>query len=247
MSFRQPDFYEQQEKDEEELLNDIDTYNMSFKDCCYKENNFTDCLSKQSTNESFDLTSKLKSENFYAFDETIKVMLLGNKSAGKTAFLNSLLDNMDSQTEDKGGKNSPILIQRDVTKPTLSLEISKRLLIINKKIINLEFWDTNEQMLNSSIIKSKIYLILAYIKICNCFLLLCDNTDYSIKFIEKQLDNIIRHAVNPNVLILVNNKYQDSNKKVLSDLAEKYGVGLASVNSFSISYLESYLSKSLSK
>jgi len=242
MSLRQPDLCEQQEKDEIDLLHSIDNLNTCYR---HRKNSSSydesDCLSKQSTNVSYDMSMVLLNENFYAFDQTVKVMLVGNKGVGKTSFLTSLLTKFNSLHLD-GIKSIPLHLPRDtILKPTLTLEISKRLLKIKNKLINLEFWDTNEQIFNSPIIKT-------YMKICHSFILVCDlSSEFSTSFIEKQVEHIIKFSINPNILLVANNKGVGGilNEKILYDLVDRYGVTHCSVNNFTISVLESYLNKTI--
>jgi hypothetical protein len=154
MTLRQPNLFEQQEKDELEVLENIESLNCSFKRHNSGISDDSDCLSRQSTNVSFEMLSMvLLKENFYAYDQTIKLMLIGNKGVGKTTFLNKVLTKLSGMTSDSDNLCNGV---RPNLKPTMSLEIIKRLLKINNKIINLEVWDTNEQVLNSPIVKSKI-------------------------------------------------------------------------------------------
>jgi hypothetical protein len=92
------------------------------------------------------------------------------------------------------------------------------------KIVRLEFWDTNTKILNSQIIESNIFYIkLAYFKICNCFILICDLSNFeSIKFIEKQYHTIIKSSSN-NIHLLVNIKQnvEQFNLEYLNEFCEK--------------------------
>lgn len=85
----------------------------------------------------------LVNENFYAFDKVQKIMLIGNKGVGKTTILTTLLNLISN--DNKVAVNP---------KPTTSLEISKKAYKLKNNLIRLEFWDTNEQILLSPIIKS---------------------------------------------------------------------------------------------
>jgi hypothetical protein len=63
---------------------------------------------------------------------------------------------------------------------------------------------------------------------------------------EKQLENVIKYSINPNILIVVNNfRNKMSNEQNLLNLAEKYHATLCPLNSFCISQLEDFLKKSL--
>jgi septin family protein len=126
--------------------------------CTWKNSQGSACLSKQSTNENDDISTELLKENFYAYDHTVKIMLVGNKGAGKTTFLQSLLGHLEKLSQNQSLMNQPITLLTNA-KPTQALVFRKTPLRIKDKLINLEFWDTNEQMFNSPIIKSIIILI----------------------------------------------------------------------------------------
>jgi ATPase subunit of ABC transporter with duplicated ATPase domains len=151
MNIKQPDLFEQQEKEEIEVLNSIEALNCSFK----RHSLGSICISGRSTNVSYDISTELLKDNFYAYDKTVKIMLVGNKGVGKTTFLNSVVGHIDTIAKGGSRVGTPIPVLKDSsTKPTLSLEFNKRLVKVNNKLVNLEFWDTNEQVLNSPVIKS---------------------------------------------------------------------------------------------
>jgi DNA replication protein DnaC len=127
---------ELQKSDELELINNIERMNESLKQKIISQD--SPFNSTQFSNNSVELLS----DNFYAYDKVIKIMLMGNKGVGKTILLTSLLNLLNNDKDE---------IQ---TKPTLSLEISKKIYKLRDNLINLEFWDTNEQILLSPIIKS---------------------------------------------------------------------------------------------
>jgi hypothetical protein len=74
---------------------------------------------------------------------------------------------------------------------------------------------------------------------------MCDpSSDSSIHFISKQLDNIIKLSINPNILMVSNNKNK-APEKSLTEMVEKYNIPFCSMESFGLPMLESYLNKSL--
>jgi hypothetical protein len=79
-------------------------------------------------------------------------------------------------------------------------------------------------------------VILAYLKICEGFILICNSKkEESVKFIEKQIENIINFSPNyANFVVLVNKRKKDKLKKrikeQLRNLAERYGVQVSIVN-----------------
>lgn len=83
--------------------------------------------------------------------------------------------------------------------------------------VMIEFWDTCVEILSSSIVNSNNYIYLAYYKICNGFLLVCNaNNLESIIFLEKHLKNIINSSsVQKTIMLIVNNSYSS---EALSDI-----------------------------
>jgi len=79
-------------------------------------------------------------------------------------------------------------------------------------------------------------VILAYLKICEGFILICNSEkEESVKFIEKQIENIIN--ISPyyaNFDVLVNKRMKEKiNKRIkeqLRNLSERYGVQVSIVN-----------------
>lgn len=71
----------------------------------------------------------------------VKVIISGDKQVGKTTLRNKLIGEDTSHCT-----------------PTNSLEIRKRVLETQRSITRFEFWDTNTQIQNSVLMKSKIYL-----------------------------------------------------------------------------------------
>ncbi len=88
--------------------------------------------------------NSLVNENFYSFDKILKIMIMGSKGSGKTSFLSYMFNKLNNCKYDN-------FLQ---TKPTLCLEIKKKIYKFNDTLINLELWDTNEQILLSPVIKS---------------------------------------------------------------------------------------------
>jgi hypothetical protein len=76
---------------------------------------------------------------------------------------------------------------------------------------------------------------LAYLKICDGFILICNSDkEESVKFIEKQIENIINFSPNfANFVVLVNkrkkNKIKKRIKEQLRNLVERYGVQVSIV------------------
>ncbi|MFO0515246.1 MAG: hypothetical protein ACK5YA_00165 [bacterium] len=80
----------------------------------------------------------LVNQNLHIEDKFVKCILIGDKQVGKTLLRNKLLED----------KSEPSL--------TKNLEIKKKLIFANNKAVKLELWDTNTQLLNTPITKSKL-------------------------------------------------------------------------------------------
>lgn len=76
-------------------------------------------------------------QNLHIEDKFVKCILIGDRQVGKTLLRNRLLE--------------------DLSEPSLTknLEIKKKLVFANNKAVKLEIWDTNIQLLNTPITKSK--------------------------------------------------------------------------------------------
>ena len=159
-------------------------------------------------------------QNLNISDETIKLIVIGDKAVGKTFFIDQLCANK-SQSEE----TIPLPMNNEY-KPTQSLEIKRFIFKTLNKIIKIELWDTNTSILNSPVIKT-------YFKLCHGFILTCDITNLeSIKFLEKQIENIINYSTfnNDNISLYanikenVNTEEHYHNLNYLNNLAEKYNV-----------------------
>lgn len=90
------------------------------------------------------MNKDLVHQNLHIEDKFVKCILIGDKQVGKTLLRNKLLE--------------------DFTEPsvTKNLEIKKKLIFANNKAVKLELWDTNTQILNTPITKSKLNIIILY-------------------------------------------------------------------------------------
>lgn len=178
--------------------------------------NFTNSInSSMSTNFSNYTIENILKQNLIVTDRIIKLIIVGDKAVGKTLFAKKLFNcNIDKNYE-----------------PTQSLEIKKGAVYINDTPILLELWDTNSNIVNSHLIKT-------YYKICNGFILICDvsNID-SIKFIEKQIENIINFSSNTYNIHLMANIKNDCNTdqyffnlNYLSNLVENINIKVNYIN-----------------
>lgn len=76
-------------------------------------------------------------QNIVPYTELLKIIVLGDDKSGKTSFIKSL-------TQHKSNSN--------LYEHTLSLEILKTLVSFKNKNIQIEFFDTNDKILNSNIL-----------------------------------------------------------------------------------------------
>jgi GTPase SAR1 family protein len=195
----------------------------------------TDISTSQSTirpNMSSDNIENIIMQNLSIHDETIKLMVIGDKAVGKTLFIDNLCtgnnninnkediisnnssnnssnnnnsyNNLLNVNKDKNKNNShtPIPSVTYPYKPTQTLEIKRFIFSTLNKLIKIELWDTNINILNSPIIKT-------YFKLCHGFILTCDISNLeSIKFLEKQIENIINFSTfsNDNLILYANIK-----------------------------------------
>jgi GTPase SAR1 family protein len=188
----------------------------------------TDISTSQSTirpNMSSDNIENIIMQNLSIHDETIKLMVIGDKAVGKTFFIDNLCtgnnninnkehiisnsssnnnpyNNLLNVNKDKNNSQTPIPSVTYPYKPTQTLEIKRFIFSTLNKLIKIELWDTNTNILNSPIIKT-------YFKLCHGFILTCDISNLeSIKFLEKQIENIINFSTfsNDNLILYANIK-----------------------------------------
>jgi len=199
-------------------------------------------LSRSSVSSFLESCSTQPSSNFHQMisqnvevaDNKIKLMVLGDKRVGKSLFINRFL-----------GKDSALHYYY----PTESLEVKYHTMNVLGKIVKFEIWDTNVNVLSSSIIKT-------YFNICDGFILICNkNSLDSISFVETQIENILKGRMSTegvNIFVIVNeertNDCEDvdylSNLDVL--LTRKYNIrvnlmDLSKVSLSSDSNLEKFL------
>ncbi len=174
-------------------------------------------------------------QNLYLSEDTIKLIVIGEKAVGKTFFVERIYESSfdyspckiqqtptQENTYNNINYNNDYLNIKRKYNPTTSLEIKKMIVHIMNKFARLEIWDTNEKIINSS-------LITTYYKLCHGIILICDIASIeSIKFIEKQFDLIISTRENSNIFLIANikndvdvNEYYD-NLIFLNYLCEKY-------------------------
>ena len=221
---------EKEEIEEKELENIIKESNIKYKnkelflDDYLSEDEYDDlCKKSYSSNGSsintFDTSIISDDEykniilnNVKNYNKLIKIMLIGNNKVGKSFFLSKIFGNF-----------------KDNNKYTHTeyLNIKKINCNINNKDYKLEFWDSNEDFLNSILIKT-------YFQIANAFIIIVnENTNFD--FIEKQVREI--QSVNKSEKIffifncdLKNNVNICENKEKFRNLCNKYYFNFHQIN-----------------
>lgn len=255
MTFKRPSLDEKRILEEDELVETISLMNDYFKGDSNYRSEFLKYFSENSAEDEDDNLSHTESystldnsalediikKNVQKGEGVIKLLLVGDKGVGKTTFKN-LLKNFRGENETKQHQEKFKKLSHEVIQPTASLEITK----INYSGFALEIFDTNVKILASPLIKSKLInklinkLILfkfnlAYLKICNAFVLVSDKTRIeTLKFLDKQMENIINFSSNPKNIFFISNENlnvntfnpfnnsKTDNENYLHYLAEKF-------------------------
>ena len=165
--------------------------------------NYSNLSLNSSTENSIDLNindfdyDNFIMQNLKYFDEKIKIIVIGDEKVGKTLFLNKIgiYDNFKR-------KNNFNINEYN---PTDCLEINKSYVIVDKKLIKIESFDTNVKIINSKIIET-------YYNLCNGFIFVVSNDNInSINFIENQFKKILLKYNNlDKILFIVNEKIKDN-------------------------------------
>ena len=146
------------------------------------------------------------SQNLIVYDELVKLIVIGNKSVGKSLFIKKL------SNEEMNG-------------PTMTLEINKTIVNVNNKKVKLEFFDTNTQIINSSIIKTYYKISQGYIAIIDSY----QSVD-NLLWLKKQIEEIHSAKTYHQKIFLIVNEYTDNTKKenkeqikdFIEELTQKY-------------------------
>lgn len=119
---------------------------ISDKDISYtEEKNYVDLSEKinsgsmlnESIPEGISIDYNFLKQNIIPYNELLKIIVLGDNQSGKTSFINRIIS--DEQPAFK-------------YEHTLSLEILKTLITYKNRKLKIEFFDTNEKILNSNIL-----------------------------------------------------------------------------------------------
>lgn len=202
-----PSLTEQEKEAEESLCDSINQINSSLKS--QNKNLVSSPLSITTTNSTLDDNSyeisKFFSQNIINYDNKIKIIVIGKARVGKSLFISKLID--------KNSSPSNIYI------PTAGLDIRKTNINIDNLTIKLEIIDTNDSILNSNIIKT-------YYQVCNGCIIISNNLENDLDYLEKHLEVIHSISSEPSVMIIVNNCSNDVNNTFsgseINNLVRKY-------------------------
>ena len=170
--------------EEQQLLTMIHQLNVSKKnsedDSSDEDNLKGGNFSLSTLSDEIEIDENFINQNVITYDDSIKLIVLGEKKVGKSLLVQKLISKENNEHE---------------YKPTTALDIKKTILDINNKKIKLEIIDTSSSMLNSDIIKT-------YYHLANGFVFVSDLKMSGIN------DNIakIRNSVgsDANILLVIN-------------------------------------------
>ena len=166
-----------------ELLLDDNLSEDEYNDLCKKSNlsNVSSINTFDSSNFSDDEYKNIILNNVKNYDKTVKIMLIGNKKVGKTFFLSKILNNCNDYNK--------YIHTEYLNIKSINCEINN----INCK---LEFWDSNEDFINSILIKT-------YYKIAHAFVIIV-NENSNFEFIKKQVREIQSVKKNDKIFFVFN-------------------------------------------
>ena len=168
---------EQEEEAENNLHDEINKVNSEIKQ--YNNLEFSSSMNQTNSKQPQELSnSQFFTQNIINYDDKVKIIIIGKEKVGKTLFINKLLN------EDK------------ISKPTECLEIQKAYMKIENLSVMIELLDTNENIVNDTIIQ-------AYYRICNGYIIITRNENDA-EFISKQIEFIHSISSQPNILIILN-------------------------------------------
>lgn len=133
-------------------------------------------------------------QNIELYEETLRVMVLGETGCGKTMLISNLLN--------KGETKTYI--------PTRSLEIHNKIMKIGGKLVKIELFDTCSKILNDELIKSRDILKIVYFKLSDGFIIISSDEANSLKFAENYVTKIKSILPKKHLLLIKNNKLRKS-------------------------------------
>ena len=168
-------------------------------------------LSLSTLSDEIEIDENFINQNVITYDDSIKLIVLGEKRVGKSLLVQKLISKENYDYE---------------YKPTTALDIKKTILDINNKKIKLEMIDTSSSMLNSDIIKT-------YYQLANGFVIVSDiehlNKDVQMNSINDNIIKIRKVVGEEAKILLVMNDYQVKDKELYGEVkkyADKNNISL---------------------
>jgi GTPase SAR1 family protein len=208
-------------------FNSLEAINNSNEFATNKKSLNIDMLAHHRSHEPTDMLIK---QNLEINEEILKVMVVGGSQAGKNLFVDKIMS-----------------IQKNNSAPAKGLEIHSKMMKVFGKVVKLELFDTNYNILNVSLTK-------IYYKLSHGFVLLCNIDDInSIRNLENQLEQIynLPNSNNDNTFILCNERnYSEeysNNYAYVNYLSEKFGIRIHYVNLHKMDQNDIFIDKIFSK
>ena len=189
--------------EEQQLLTMIHQLNVSKKnseDDSSDENNLKggnfskriNNLSLSTLSDEIEIDENFINQNVITYDDSIKLIVLGEKRVGKSLLVQKLISKENYDYE---------------YKPTTALDIKKTILDINNKKIKLEMIDTSSSMLNSDIIKT-------YYQLANGFVIV---SDIQMSCVNEKITKIRKAVgIDANILLVINESEQNDKERYVN-------------------------------
>ena len=189
--------------EEQQLLTMIHQLNVSKKNSeddssdeyNLKGGNFSKRINNRSLStlsDEIEIDENFINQNVITYDDSIKLIVLGEKRVGKSLLVQKLISKENYDYE---------------YKPTTALDIKKTILDINNKKIKLEMIDTSSSMLNSDIIKT-------YYQLANGFVIV---SDIQMSCVNEKITKIRKAVgIDANILLVINESEQNDKERYVN-------------------------------
>ena len=149
-------------------------------------------LSLSTFSDEIEIDENFINQNVITYDDSIKLIVLGEKRVGKSLLVQKLISKENYDYE---------------YKPTTALDIKKTILDINNKKIKLEMIDTSSSMLNSDIIKT-------YYQLANGFVIV---SDIQMSCVNEKITKIRKAVgIDANILLVINESEQNDKERYVN-------------------------------
>ena len=149
-------------------------------------------LSLSTLSDEIEIDENFINQNVITYDDSIKLIVLGEKRVGKSLLVHKLISKEKYDYE---------------YKPTTALDIKKTILDINNKKIKLEMIDTSSSMLNSDIIKT-------YYQLANGFVIV---SDIQMSCVNEKITKIRKAVgIDANILLVINESEQNDKERYVN-------------------------------